>query len=145
MFSFIAYIQESNALPSSNILTSIWQLFFFIIAFIFVLILAIYVTRLLATSSYLKAHNKNIKILESIGVGYHNSIQLIKVGNRYILIGNTKEKITLLLDLKEDDITLINQKNQEDIQSSFKKYFNKYLKKESVDKDIKVDNGGEHD
>ena len=133
MSSLILYTLKLNVLPN-NSLMSIGQLFFFIVAFVIVLFLAVYITRLLATSSYLKLHNKNIKILESIGVGHQNSIQLIKVGEKYILIGNTKEKITFLLDLEEDDIVLQDEINQKTTPSSFKESFDKYLKKKYADK-----------
>lgn len=141
MFSIATSVQESNILTNNNNTTSILQLFFFIIAFIFVLVLAVYSTRLLASSSYLKNRNKNIKVLESIGIGYHNSIQLIQIGNRYILIGNTKEKVTLLLDLKQDDIALSDLQDNEFIYSSFKKYYNKHFKKEPSNRDGEGDNG----
>lgn len=145
MFNFIANISEPNALPNNNAFVNLGQLFFFIIAFICVLFLAIYVTKLVATSSYLKSNNKNIKILESIGVGYQNSVQLLKVGNKYILIGNTKEKVTLLLDLNEDDIALIDMEDQVPISSSFRGYLDKYLLKKYDENDSKDNSGGEDD
>jgi len=136
MFSFVPYIKLTNL--SNNNIMNLGQLFFFIIAFIMVLFLAAYITRLLATSSYLKLQNKNIKILESVGIGHHNNIQLIKVGERYVLIGNTKENVTLLLDLKEDEIVLYDKIEHETTAPSFNKYFNKYLSK-------KYNNKGDND
>lgn len=145
MFNFIANISESNAMYNSNVFINLGQLLFFIIAFMCVLFLSIYVTKLVATSSYLKSSNKNIKILESIGVGYQNSVQLLKVGRKYVLIGNTKENITLLLDLKEDDIALIDIADQDTNKSSFRGYLDKYLLKKDDNKDSKDSSGDEDD
>jgi flagellar biosynthetic protein FliO len=43
----------------------------------------------------------NIKVLDSCGVGFQSSIQLIKVADRVFLIGITKECIQLLAEITD--------------------------------------------
>lgn len=93
---------------------------------LFLGVLAIYFTRWIATLRNVRNTTKNINILEVISVGYQNTIQLVKVGNKFILIGVSKNKIVFLTEIKECDINLNNDKLDNDI---FKKYLNKYIKK----------------
>ncbi len=93
---------------------------------LFLGVLAIYFTRWIATLRNVRNTTKNINILEVISVGYQNTIQLVKVGNKFILIGVSKNEIVFLTEIKECDINLNNDKLDNDI---FKKYLNKYIKK----------------
>ena len=98
------------------------QLVFFFLALAFVVILAIFVTRLVA-SQKMRGFNKNIKIVESIGFANNSGISILKVGKQYILVGITKENITFLQNLKEEDLDL----SFPNYQASFKKHLEKYL------------------
>jgi len=81
------------------------DIFMLVFSLIFVIALAIYVTRWVSASR-LRGFGKNIKIIESIGVGQHNAILLLKVGEKYILVGTSKEGTRFLCDVNEDDIEL---------------------------------------
>ena len=110
------------------------QMFLFLGSLIIVIIAAIYVTRFIATQRF-RLQGKNIRIIESIGMGQNTSLSIIRVGNKNILIGVTKENINHIQTLDEEDIDLSHLQN--DGQNvSFSRYLEKFIaKKENVDKD----------
>lgn len=103
---------------------NIGQFFLFFLALAFVVVLAIIVTRFVANQRF-RSYNKNIKILESISIGYNSSICIIQIGSKYILVGVTKETVTFLQNINENDIEIVS--DLPNYQASFKKYLDKYL------------------
>ncbi len=89
--------QSSSAIPSA-------QLLFVLVAFVVVLVLAYYFTKFIARSRLGLKGSTNIKVLESVAVGYQSTVQLVKVADEYMLIGVTKDKITFLTNVKPDNL-----------------------------------------
>ena len=106
------------------------QVFGFLLALAIVVVLAIIVTRFVAGQRLRSFRNKNIRIIESIGIGYQSSICILQVGTNYILVGITRESINLLQNINEDDITT---QQPEGYDVPFKKYLEKYIRKGEQD------------
>lgn len=106
------------------------QLSVLLILFIFVLVGAYFATRLFGNFHIKKGNSRNIKQLESITVGPQKVIQLIKVGEEYLLIGITKDRITYIKEIDKTNIDLslydLAKKNQG---APFNKQLEKFLKK----------------
>lgn len=103
---------QNSGWPETNSFQTMGQLFLLIIIFIGVLVLAFYSTKLIGSAKNLKKGG-NIRIIESVGVGYNGAVQIIKVGESYYLLGVTKEKITFLKELDKDSIDLSKEKSFE--------------------------------
>ena len=75
---------------------------------VFVALLAYYSTRLLgrARGGIVRSGKKNLEVLESVGVGAQSMVQIVRAGSRYLLIGVTKERVTLLIQLEESELRL---------------------------------------
>lgn len=79
------------------------QFFFLILIFIGILFLAYFSTRLLMKSR-MAGRGKNIKIIEGLSLGMQGSLQLIKVADKYYLIGVTRDNINFLTQIQSDMI-----------------------------------------
>lgn len=122
-------LETKNNWPDS--LAWIGQIFFLIFLVVVVVLLAYLTTRMLGTARLTK-RSGNIRIVESIAVGYQSSVQLMKAGSSYILIGVTKEKITFLTEVDKDSL-LLGDETQGINNIPFEKVINKYLKKNKTD------------
>ena len=73
---------------------------------LFVVLLAWYVTKKMASARGGGVRQTcNLSVVESIAVGGHAVVRLIKAGDSYVLIGVTKERITLLGEIPGEQIT----------------------------------------
>lgn len=107
------------------------QIIYIFILCIVVFVGAYYTSRLLGNYQLNNKKLSNMKIIEVISVGPQKTIQLIKVGNEYVLVGVTKDKITFLKEVTEANIDL-NLSNANVNQSvPFKKYLENSFKKKS--------------
>ena len=131
MFFLSAGSASANSLASSSPLQTIGQLFFILIVFVGIVILAIYVTKFVGGARYTHRGNKNLKLMDSIGLGFQNGIHLVQVGKKYVLLGITKDRITFLCELNENEIN----EAEIDIEDkpSFETYLNRIMKKDKTD------------
>lgn len=111
----------------SSTLGMLGQLFFLVIIFIIILFMAYYCTRWIAGSKLRFRKNSNFEIVESISVGYQSTIQIIKVGEKFLLIGVTKDNISFLSEIEKDSIKINSDKTVE--KGYFDKYLEQYLNK----------------
>ena len=96
---------ELTTSGADDLLGGIGQAVRLILAFVIVIFLAYYVTRFLGASGRLgRVKGSNLRILEGLSVGQQNNVQLVRAGKRYFLLGVSKERVTLLTELGEDDI-----------------------------------------
>jgi flagellar protein FliO/FliZ len=77
--------------------------------------------------------SRNLQIIESIVVGIQTSVQIIRCGEKYLLIGVTKEQVTLLAEIPKEQLTLADGKNLL-ADGAFDKVLRRFIKKDT-DKD----------
>ena len=94
----------TRAAGTSN-LESIGQLICLIILFLFVLLLA-YLAARISGSFQSNAMNKrsNIRIIEVFRVSNNKVIEIVKVGEQYLVLAVCKDNITLLTRLDEAEV-----------------------------------------
>lgn len=107
------------------------QIIYIFILCIVVFVGAYYTSRLLGNYQLNNKKLSNLKILEVISVGPQKTIQLIKVGNEFILVGVTKDKITFLKEVSEANIDLSLTTTNVNQSVPFKKYLENSFKKKS--------------
>jgi flagellar protein FliO/FliZ len=108
------------------------QVIFLFVLFAIIIGAAYYVTYYISKLQQGRKRNSNLQIIEAISVGPQKTIQIIKTGNKYIVVGVTKGKIEHLITLSEDEITINNDSfGQGNI--PFKQIFEKYKKGENGD------------
>lgn len=112
----------------------ITQSFFLILACVFIFILTYYITKYISRARISGKMRGNVCIMEVISVGVQSSVQLIKAGKKYLLIGVSKDRIVFLTEVNPDDLEF--PENKPLINNNvFDKYLNKFLNKNNSDGD----------
>lgn len=83
---------------------NILQLLALIVVFVVVLIATYYVTKWIAKSGAIPTKTQNIKVIETFKIAPNKYIQIIQLGSRYYSIGVTKDNITFLTELEEEQL-----------------------------------------
>lgn len=86
--------------------SNILQLLAVILVFILVLAATYYVTRWIAKSGAIQQRSQNIQVIETFKIAPNKYVQIIRLGSKYCSIGVTKEQITYLTDLEEEQLEL---------------------------------------
>ena len=84
----------------------VWRLLQVFLATIFVALLAYYSLKMMGLARSRRMAGGNLSLIESIAVGQQSMVQLIKVGDEFIVIGVTKENVSLLCTLDETQVTV---------------------------------------
>jgi flagellar protein FliO/FliZ len=110
--------------------TSIFSAISVIVLFVLILFGAYFTTRFMGKYQSNRHRNSHIKIIEALQVGPGKTVQLLKVGDEFILIGVTKERITSLKTVSKDgiDLTLVEEKEN---QVPFEHYLSKFKSKKN--------------
>lgn len=112
------------------------ELFGLIVLFIFIIIASYFVTKFVASRQLGLQGESNFKVIDTYRITQNKVIQLLRVGNKYIVIAICKDSITMLTELSEDQVTDFKSKNNssknfKDILAGLTK--NKETKIEKVD------------
>lgn len=91
---------------SSNALDSIIQLIVVLIMFLFVLGLAYLAARMAGRFQSNIQSRSNIKVIEAARINNGKMIEIVKIGERYFAVGIGKDDITMLAELKEEELNL---------------------------------------
>lgn len=130
-FEYIICLQSQIDIRSESDWSStfgmIGQFFLLVIVFIAIIMLAYFSTKWIASFRMGMRKNSAIKMISSMPLGGSNSLQLIKVGERYFLIGVSKEQITYIAEI--DDIDVSVEQNVSSPKFPFEKYFQDYFNK----------------
>lgn len=89
------------------------QFFTVLLVFIFVLGITYLTTRWIANYQKKQTKGKNIEVIESSRIGQNKFIQIVKTGDKYVVIGIGKNEITMLTELDSDMIKLPEDKGTE--------------------------------
>lgn len=109
----------------SGTIGNIFQLIGLIIVFILILCATYYTSRWIGKSSFTQQRAANIQVVETFRLSQTKYIQIIRAGTgRYFVIAVSKENITYIAELKEEDIIL-----RDESQNAEKVSFSDIMKK----------------
>lgn len=77
-----------------------------LIVFVLVLLATYYATKWIGKSGAIQMQSANIKVIETFKIAPNKYIQIIQLGNKYYSIAVTKENITFLTSLDEEQLDL---------------------------------------
>ena len=83
---------------------NILQLLGLLFVFILVLFAAWYVSKLIGNKAMGGFGNRNINVIESFRLDNNKAIQIIRIADKYLAIGISKDNISVLAQLNEEDI-----------------------------------------
>ncbi|MDR0271842.1 MAG: flagellar biosynthetic protein FliO [Clostridiales bacterium] len=96
-------------------------------ATILVAALAYFATKKLAGSRMMGQRNGNLSVLESINVGGQAVIQLVKAGDKFLVVGVTKENITLLSEIDKEHINEPERPDFKNLNTPFAKVLSRFI------------------
>lgn len=85
-------------------LQNILQLLSLLVILVFILAATYYVTKWIAKSGMIQNQAKNIKVIETFKIAPNKYIQIIQLGSQYYSIAVTKEHVTFLTALEEEQL-----------------------------------------
>ncbi len=85
---------------------NILQLLGLFFVFILVLFAAWYVSRFIGNRAMGGFGNRNINVIESFRLDNNKAIQIIRIADKYLAIGISKDNISVLAQLNEEDIII---------------------------------------
>ena len=97
------------------------------VLFILVFYGAYYSTRLLGKYNMKGTMNKNMKVVEAISIGVNKNLQLVKVGDSYVLLAVTKDHVSFIKEVSLDGLELTSDVDHPPI--PFIKYLDRASKK----------------
>ena len=83
---------------------NILQLLGLLFVFILVLFAAGYVSKFIGNRAMGGFGNRNINVIESFRLDNNKAIQIIRIADKYLAIGISKDNISVLAQLNEEDI-----------------------------------------
>lgn len=99
---------------------SFLQLIGVLLIFVFVLALTYLTTRWMAGYQKGRGNNRNLRVIESMGIGNGNLLSIVQAGDKYLLVAVGKDKVTMLVQLDKEEIKDVPQESFQNILSRFK-------------------------
>lgn len=89
-----------------NSLNNFFQLVMLVIVFLVIMVVAYFVTKWVGNMGSTQMANKNIKVIEGCKVGQNKFVEVVKVGNKYFVLGIGKDEISCLGEVKEEELVI---------------------------------------
>ncbi|MBE5929593.1 MAG: hypothetical protein E7268_00855 [Lachnospiraceae bacterium] len=109
---------------------SILELVMLLGIFVLVLVACVFTTRFVAGHQMQRGRNSNFKPIETYQITQNRYLHLVQIGTRYFVVSVTKENISFIAELKEEEIVAKPEKGG--TQRSFKEILSDF--KVKVDK-----------
>lgn len=83
---------------------SLIQLIVVLVIFAFVLVMTVFTTRFIGGYQKLKMSNKNMQLIETLRLSNTKYLALMKVADKYVVIGVGKDEINKIIELDENEV-----------------------------------------
>ncbi len=110
---------------------SVGELIVLIIIFILVVVACYYITRFVGSKQLKQMKNSNFTVIDTYRVTANKFLQLVRMGEKYIVISVTKDSITVITELSKEEVILPESKSGQD--KSFTSILSEMIKKKKID------------
>ena len=83
---------------------SVTQFLTVILVFVLVLALTYFTTRFVGNYQKARSVNRNFEVIETYRITNGKYLQIVKIGEKYVVIGIGKDNVTSICELSADDI-----------------------------------------
>ena len=125
-----AFLNFTAFLAGSSRGKNILELIMLLGIFVLVLVACVLTTRFVAGHQMQRGRNSNFKPIETYQITQNRYLHLVQIGSRYFVVSVTKENISFIAELKEEEIVVKPEKSG--TQRSFKEILSEF--KVKVDK-----------
>ena len=101
------------------------QLIGVLIIFLFVLIITYFTTKWVGGFQKTQMSRGNLSVVETVRIANNKYIQIVKVGDVYLVIAVGKDEVTKLAELSEDQLSYLQSEDSGRTQESFQDILNK--------------------
>lgn len=109
--------------PKISTTDNILQLIGLVLLLIVILVAAYYTSKFIGGVKLGQMNTSNFKVIDSYRIGPNKALQIVKVGNKYLLISIGKDSINYITELEESEIQIRDGFNKE--KQSFKQLLDK--------------------
>ncbi len=114
----------SDALPKSySSPGNILQLLGLVLLLVIILIAAYYTSRFVGRIKMGQSKDSNIQVIEAYRISTNKMLQIVKIANKYVVLGISKDNITFITELDESEVLEHNVNEGE--KQSFRHIFEK--------------------
>ena len=114
--------------------SNMFELLGLIVLFAILLVACYYVTKFVGNKQMKQLKNSNFTIIDTYRVTQNKFLQMVKIGNRYIVIAVTKDQISLIAQLNEEEVLLPETHSVQD--GAFKNVLSDLIKKKKDDEKV---------
>ena len=98
-----------------------------ILVFVLVLGLTYLTTRFVGSYQKVRSINRNFEVIETLRITNGKYLQIVKIGEKYVVIGIGKDTVTRICELSPDDIKPMPEENNTQPVEAFKAIFDKAI------------------
>ena len=110
-------------LTASGSLESFVQFITILLLFLFVLIITYVVTRWVSGIQKMQMTGKNMELVETMRISNSKYLQIVRTGEKYLVIAVCKDTVTMLSELSADEIFLSSETEENSL--SFREILDK--------------------
>ena len=119
-------------LTASGSLESFVQFITILLLFLFVLIITYVVTRWVSGIQKIQMTGKNMELVETMRISNSKYLQIVRTGEKYLVIAVCKDTVTMLSELSADEISLSSETEENSL--SFREILDKIKHPNSSEK-----------
>lgn len=112
---------------AQNSIQSLFELLGLLLVFVIVLVVCYYTTRFVAGRQLVQKKKGNFEIVETFAISQNKYLQLIRMGNKYVVISVAKDTVNFVTELDETEVCQI--QNESMSGKSFKEVLSGLSKK----------------
>ena len=113
---------------AQNSIQSLFELLGLILIFVIVLVVCYYTTRFVAGRQLVQKKMGNFEVVETFAIAQNKYLQLIRMGNKYVVLAIAKDSISYVTELDENEVCQI-QNNAAVSGKNFKEILSGFTKK----------------
>lgn len=91
-------------MPETGTLKSLAELLALIVVFILVLVVCYYTTKFVAGRQIKQRKKGNFEAIETYAIAQNKFLQLIRMGDKYVVIAVSKDSVSYITELVEEEI-----------------------------------------
>ena len=99
-----------------------------ILVFLLVLVMTYFTTRFVGNYQKARSVNRNFEVIETYRITNGKYLQIVKIGEKYVVIGIGKDNITSICELSADDIKPVTESSFQST-DAFRSIFEKARKR----------------
>ena len=92
---------------AQNSIQSLFELLGLILIFVIVLVVCYYTTKFVAGRQLVQKKMGNFEVVETFAIAQNKYLQLIRMGNKYVVISVAKDSVSFITELEEAEVCQI--------------------------------------